>query len=54
MMKRYLAVFLILLCLPMTKTQMIRRIRCQNPEYTYEDLCCLSQEQLRELLWPGV
>ena len=54
MMKRFLAAFLILLCLPMTKQQLIRRIRCQSPEYTYEDLCPLSQQQLRDLLWPGV
>ena len=53
-MKRFLALLLILFCLPMTKTQLIRRIRCQNPEYSYEQLCAMSQQQLRDLLWPGV
>ena len=51
-MKRCLALLLILLCLPMTKSQMIRRIRCQNPNFSYEELCRLSDAQLRSLLRP--
>lgn len=52
---RKLAILLaILLCLPMTKAQMIRRIRCQSPEYTYEELISLPESALRNMLWPGV
>lgn len=51
-MKRCLALLLILLCLPMTKSRMIRQIRCQNPEYSYEELCRLSDGELRSLLQP--
>ena len=54
MMKRHLAMLLILFCLPMTKHQLIRRIRCQDPRYTYEELCCMTEAQLRDMLWPGV
>lgn len=49
-MKRCIALLLILLCLPMTKSQMIRRIRCQNPDYSYEELCRLSDAELKSML----
>lgn len=55
-MKRTFALVLslILLCLPMTKSQMIRCIRCQNPEYTYEELVSLPAAELRSMLSEGV
>lgn len=49
-MKRTLSLLLLLLALPMTRTQLIRRIRCQMPQYAYEDLCILSEAELRALL----
>lgn len=53
-MKKALALLLILLCLPMTRTQLIRRIRCQDPTLSYEELAPLSEQELRQMLWPGV
>ena len=50
-MKRTLALLLLLFCLPMAKSRMIHRIRCQNPDYTYEQLCCLSDAQLQSIFW---
>lgn len=50
-MKRTIALFLVLFCLPMTKNQMIRRIRCQNPDFSYEELCRLSDTELKSMLW---
>ena len=49
-MKRTLVLLLLLLALPMARTQLIRRIRCQMPQYAYEDLCHLSESELRALL----
>lgn len=53
-MKRAVALLLLLFMLPMTKTQMIRCIRCQNPELTYEELIKLSPSALRILLPAGL
>ena len=49
-MKRTTALLLLLFMLPMTKAQMIRCIRCQNPDLTYEELVRLSPAALRVLL----
>ena len=53
-MKRIFALLFILLLLPMTRGQMIHRIRCQKPELSYEDLYRLPSDELRSMMESGM
>lgn len=49
-MKRMFFLLLILSILPLTKSQMIHRIRCRMPEQCYESLYQMTESDLRRLM----